>query len=192
MAPSSPPSEPKASVSIEARPPGFGAFWWRVCATHTITYFVAGVLALYVLDYEHLYSQTELSLLMRPTSSAWVAAGPGLQFIRATLFALVLWPARTLLIERSWLVLWGLFVGLAVLGTAGPAPGSFEGAVYTTLPLSRHLIGLPEVVLQTAAFSFLFVTWCRQPARWMNVASSVAVILIAMMSLFGILAALSA
>jgi len=172
--------------------PTFGSFWWRICATHTITYFVAGVLAFNLLNYEQLYSQTELRLLMRPTSSVWVAAGPGLQFIRGTLFALVLWPARAMLVEKSWLVLWGLFAGLAILGTAGPAPGSLEGVVYTTLPLSRHLIGLPEVLLQTAAFSFLFVSWCRRPARWMNVASVAAVVLIATMSLFGVLAALSA
>jgi hypothetical protein len=164
----------------------FRTFWWRACSTHVITYFVFGLLALTLLDYERLYSETELRHLMRTTNSPWVAAGPALQLVRGTLFAVVLWPLASLLVEKNWLLLWGLLVGLAVLGAAGPAPGSLEGAIFTTLPARLHLAGLPEVLLQTAAFSFLLVHWCRYPARWKTITSVVGVTLIALMSVLGV------
>jgi hypothetical protein len=126
---------------------------------------------------------------MRPTSSPWVAAGPALQLVRGTLFAMVLWPLAEALLARSWLLLWGLLVGLAIFGTAGPAPGSLEGAWFTRLPLWLHAVGLPEVLLQTAMFSLLLVGWCRRPAGWVNFASIAAVALIVLMSLLGVLLA---
>lgn len=137
-----------------------------------LTYFIAGLLAFQLADYGHLYSATELRHLMRPTSSPWVAAGPGLQVIRGTVFAILL--------------------GLAILGPAGPAPGSLEGVFFTSLPPWLHLMGLPEVVLQTAAFSFLLVHWCRKPARWKNIAAVVGIILVVLMSTFGVMSAVSA
>jgi hypothetical protein len=54
-------------------------------------------------------------------------------------------------------------VGLAIFSTAGAAPGSVEGIIYTKIPLGLQLIGLPEVLLQTLAFSLLVTTWHRHP-----------------------------
>lgn len=171
--------------------PTFPTFLWRVVSTHMITYFAVGLLAFQLLDYRHLYSETELRHLMRSTSSPWVAAGGALQLVRGALYAVVLWPLNVMLVSRSWLVLFGLFVGLAILGTAGPAPGSLEGAIFTTLPPRIHLVALPEVLLQTAAFSLCLVAWCRRPARWKNVAAIVGIVLVAAMSLLGTLAAVT-
>jgi hypothetical protein len=173
--------------------PSFPAFWWRVVATHILTYFVVGLSALVILDYRHLYSETELRHLMRPTTSPWVAAGPGLQFLRGTLFALVLWPLLQVLMNhpRGWLVLFGLCIGFAILGTAGPAPGSIEGVLFTTLPTWIHLLSLPEVVLQMAAFSILLLNWCQNPVRWKNVTAIVGVVLVLLMSFMGVLSALA-
>jgi hypothetical protein len=51
------------------------------------------------------------------------------------------------------------------LSTYGPAPGSIEGAIYTTLPLPFHMFGLPEVLGQSLAFSVCLVGWYRRPHR---------------------------
>ena len=40
------------------------------------------------------------------------------------------------------------------------------------------MIGLPEVILQTGAFSFLLVTWHRKPTRWMNVVAIIGFVLV--------------
>jgi hypothetical protein len=169
----------------------FRTFWWRVVAAHMVTYVVAGLVASTVFDYGTLYAQTELRHLMRPTTTAWVAAGPALQVIRGTLFALVLWPIADRLVAsaRGAWILYGLMLGLAVLGTAGPTPGSLEGLFFTTLPVSIHAIALPEVIVQTGAFSFLLVLWCRRPARWMNVVAVVSIVLTVIMSALGVAAA---
>lgn len=172
--------------------PPFRTFVWRVVALHMLTYFVVGLIAFTLLNYRDVYSNTDLRFLMRPTSSPWVAVGPALQVIRGLLFALVLYPfaGRFLAAGRGTFLLWGLFLGLAILGPAGPAPSSLEGVIYTKLPLSLHLLGLPEIVLQTLVFSAGLVAWCRQPARWMNVVAVVGVVIVVLLSGAGILAAI--
>lgn len=174
------------------QPLSLRTFVWRVIASHALTYATFGLLASTLLDYATLYAETDLRYLMRPTDSAMVAAGPTLQLFRGTLFALVLWPLAERIVHgaRGALLLYGLMLGLAVLGTAGPAPGSLEGMVYTHLPLRIHLIGLPEVVLQTGAFSLVLVSWYRNPARWKNIVAIAGCVLIVLMSTAGLLAAL--
>jgi hypothetical protein len=170
--------------------PSFRGFVWRVAASHVITYFLVGLIAFTVFDYRTLYAETELRHLMRSTDSAWVAAGPALQIIRGIMFGLVLWPfADRIVADRGGLRLYGLMLGLAVLGTAGPSPGSLEGMIFTTLPFGIHLVGLPEVIVQTGLFSAMLVIWCRKPARWMNVAAVVGIVLVVLMGVAGTLAA---
>jgi hypothetical protein len=156
-----------------------------------LTYFLVGLGAFFILDYRQVFETTELRYLMLPTSSPWVAAGPALQVFRGLLFAVILYPFVGNFTGRNHgvLLLWSLFVGLAILGTAGPSPGSLEGVIYTKLPLRLHLLGLPEVLLQTFLFSAGLVAWCRKPARWMNVTSAIAVGLGLLMSIAGVLAA---
>ncbi|RPJ58415.1 MAG: hypothetical protein EHM23_17660 [Acidobacteria bacterium] len=154
-----------------------------------ITYFVFGVLAYLILDYREVFETTELRYLMIPTDSPWVAVGPALQVFRGLLFAVVLYPLAAEFLRRKngSLILWGLFLGLAILGTAGPSPGSFEGFLYTKIPLGTQLLGLLEVVPQTLFFSLGLVWWCQKPARWKNVVSGVFVGFIVLMSVAGTL-----
>ncbi len=163
----------------------FGEFFWRISACHIITYMIAGIFAYTLLDYKTLFETGALASFMRPVSSPWVAAGPALQVFRGLIFAVVLYPFRRVFLEekRGWLKLWGLFVGLAILSTAGPTPGSVEGLIYTKVPLLGHLRGLPEVVLQTLAVSVLLTTWYRFPRKAWTVVMAVAVGLVYLMSL---------
>lgn len=173
--------------------PAFTTFAWRVLSLHMLTYFLVGLIAFLVFDYRQAFETTELRYLMRPTSSPWVAAGPALQVFRGLMFAVILFPLASDFLRRKngVLVLWSLFIGFAILGTAGPSPGSLEGILYTKLPISLHLMGLPEVVLQTLLFSAGLVLWCRKPARWKNVASGIGVAAVCLMSVAGYLVAQS-
>lgn len=68
----------------------------------------------------------------------------------------MLLPFRGFLGATRWgWWLWLVFLGIGILGTPAAAPGSFEGALYTRLPWWFHVIGWPEVALQTLAFSIL-------------------------------------
>ncbi|NLC53792.1 MAG: hypothetical protein GX770_07490 [Firmicutes bacterium] len=166
----------------------WGQFFWRITACHMVTYFIMGLLASTSLDYKSFFGTAILGVYMRPLASPWVAAGPALQVFRGLLFALILWPLRASFLKekRGWLKLWFLFIGLAILGTAGPAPGSLEGVVYTQLPIATHLRGLPEVVIQTLLFSVAVVFWYRKPAKVWNIIMAILVFLIVLMSLAGV------
>jgi len=167
---------------------GFGRFLTRVTACHVVTYFVAGVLAYTLLDYRGLFQSAALACYMRPLDSPWVAGGPALQVVRGLIFAGALYPFRRVFLDgpHGWLKLWGLLVGLAVLSTAGPCPGSVEGMIYTKVPVLDQLRGLPEVVLQTLAFSLLLVAWHRRPHRAWGIVLGTLVVLVVAMSAAGV------
>ena len=140
-------------------------FLTRFTLVHFVTYQIFGLLFFTFIGYHELYTRPEIALFMRPTTSIWVYAGPLFQLIRGPIMALAIFPFRKVFLheKRGWMLLWGLFIALAILSPAGPTPGSIEGIVYTVLPLQFHLIGLPEVLLQTLALSSLFCFWERRP-----------------------------
>ena len=166
----------------------FRQFVGRVTSSHLVTYFVAGMLAYSLFDYRALFQTEVFSCLMRPTSSRWVAAGPALQVFRGLIFALALYPFRSVFLSgrHGWLKLWGLLTGLAIFSTAGAAPGSVEGMIYTKIPIGYHLLGLPEVLLQTLAFSLLLNAWHRHPHRAWAVVMGGLMLLGILMSVAGV------
>jgi hypothetical protein len=168
---------------------GFGRFFARVAACHMATYFLAGIGALVFLDYAALFRSEALACFMKPVDSPGVALGPGLQWIRGLVFAAALYPFRETFLQpsRGWLKLWGLLLGLAVFSTAGPAPGSIEGLIYTKVPILDQLRGLPEAVSQTLAFSWLLVAWHRRPHRAWGIVLYGLAALVILMSVAGAL-----
>jgi len=162
---------------------GFFKFFWRITATHMITYFAMGLVALVVLDYKGSFETPPLSYLMKPVDSPWVAAGPMLQVIRGLVFATALWSFRHSFLEGNygWLKLWGLLVGLAVLSTAGPTPGSIEGMIYTKIPVADQVSGYIEVLPQTLLMSLGVYYWYKRPGKIWTVLSIVFVSLIVLM-----------
>lgn len=152
-------------MAKEGTSSSFWGFLGRVVVAQVVTYFFMGVVA--VLAGIHIYAHYGanpdplFTALQRPMESPWVMAGPLFQVLRAAIFALALYSFRSVFLESKWGVikLWGLFLALAIFAPAGEAPGSIEGVVYTNLPALFHLIYLPEIVIQTLAFSWLLVTW---------------------------------
>jgi hypothetical protein len=143
----------------------------KTVVVHTVTYFIAGVLAYTLNDYKTAYAKPPLSYVMRPTTDTLVIAGPLFQPIRGVIFALAFHPLRAILFGqwRGWLVLWWLLLALGVLSTFGPAFGSVEGLIYTTLSPRSQIVGLWEVVLQSFLLSFILYHWVRGPRRrWLD------------------------
>lgn len=167
-------------------------FIWRVISLHTIAYFIAGIFALFFLDYTRQFSTGILAILMKPTDSVAVALGPGLQIIRGVILAVVLYPFRDkfLSVKKGWLKLAVLIFGLSYLLTIGPVAGSFEGYIYTNFDVQTHLLGIPESLLYTFIFSSLLFLWYKKPKKVWNVLSIISVILILLMSFAGVLSSL--
>jgi hypothetical protein len=151
--------------------PTFAEVMVKTIVTHTITYFVMGLLASTIFDYARLYADTSLNLFMRQVSEPLVMAGPLFQPIRGALFGIVFFLLRDTLLERKngWLVMWIVLVVVGIINTFGPTPGSLEGMIYTVLPLWIHLTGLPEVVLQALLLSVGVFYWVNhREKKWLN------------------------
>ena len=142
-------------------------FVWRICSAHVIAYFTAGVFALLFLDYRTHFSSESLALLMRPVSG----------FLYG----------KNGFLKLAWLVL-----GLSFISTIGPTPGSFDGYIYTILPVQYHLGGIPEAVLYTALFAGILAFWHKSGKRYVTTLSIVLVAVIVLFSVMGFLGAAQA
>lgn len=142
----------------------FFNFALKVIVAHMATYFIFGIIMSNVFDYGEIFQREIIRDYMIPMDEHNIVLGPFLQPIRGLIFAIGLWPLRNFLIEkkRGWLTLWGLLVTIGILSTPAASPGSIEGMLYSKLPMWYHLMGYPEIVLQTMVFSIWLVWWERQ------------------------------
>ncbi len=142
----------------------FLGFALRVIIAHMLTYFIFGMIMSNVFDYGEIFKREIIRDYMLSIDEHNVLAGPFLQPVRGLIFAIGLWPLHDFLLEkkRGWLILWGLLVTIGILSTPAASPGSVEGMLYSKLPMWYHLIGYPEIMLQTLVFSIWLVWWERQ------------------------------
>jgi len=143
----------------------------KTAVTHTVTYFIAGVLAFTIFDYPHLFAQTELRYIMRPTSHPLVRLGLLFQPLRGVIFGIAFVILRDSFFANSngWLLMWIVLICLSVLSSFGPTTTSVEGMLFTRLPFRIHLIGLPEVLLQSFLLSFVVYHWVNSPEKhWIS------------------------
>lgn len=168
--------------------------FWEICIksviAHTLTYFIAGILALLLFDYVEQFADPDFAFPMRLVSDPVVYAGPLFQPIRGLLFGIVFYLLRSVIFRPrdGWLILWAVLVILGILNTFGPSPGSIEGMVYTTPSVWWHIRGLPETLFQTFLLSLLLWYWVRNPhKRWLSWALGISFVLVLAMSVLGVL-----
>ncbi|MBN1994732.1 MAG: hypothetical protein JW953_18690 [Anaerolineae bacterium] len=151
--------------------PTFWGITLKTIITHTITYFLMGILAFFFFDYSTQYAETSLNLLMRQTTEPVVMAGPLFQPIRGFLFGIAFYLLREVLFGKKygWLTTWVVLVIIGILSPFGPAPGSIEGMIFTVLPLSSHLMGQLEIYLQSFLLSVIVFYWVNHPEKkWLT------------------------
>lgn len=165
----------------------------KTTLTHTVTYFLMGLAALFLLGYADKYADPAVAIFMRQTDHPLVAAGPLLQVIRGALFGVVIYLLRDLALERKrgWLTLWAVLAIVGVISPFGAAPASIEGMIYTTLPLWFHLNGLPEILLQSLLLAVVATWWINHPQnRWLGWLMGIAFVIILLLGVAGVLAGL--
>ena len=72
----------------------------KAIVTHTLTYFIVGLVALNIFDYATQFAQADVRTFMRQTNDPILALGPALQPIRGILFALAFYPLREILFMK--------------------------------------------------------------------------------------------
>jgi hypothetical protein len=145
----------------------FLTFALKVIVVHTVTYFIFGIIMSNLFHYGDVFKMQIIRDYMLPIDEHNVILGPFLQPIRGLIFAIGLWPIRGLLLEKKHggLILWGLLVTIGILSTPSAAPSSIEGMLYSKLPMWYHLMGFPEITLQTLIFSIWLIWWERRAVR---------------------------
>ncbi|MCE7982617.1 MAG: hypothetical protein DYG89_15640 [Caldilinea sp. CFX5] len=165
----------------------------KTAITHSVTYFLVGLLAFTFFDYAGKYADPTIATLMRQTNDPIVASGPLFQIVRGLLFGLAFYPLREIIFARKqgWLILWFVLVVVGILSPFGPAPSSIEGMIYTILPMWFHIIGLPEVVIQAFLLALLSYYWINHPEKkWLTWLFGVAFALMFLLATLGVLAGL--
>jgi hypothetical protein len=171
----------------------FAVISLKTTIVHTVSYSVTGLLALYFLDYSAKFADPTVANMFRPTDHPLVAAGPLFQVLRGFLFGIVFYLLRETVFPRKngWLLLWLVLVIVGIISPFGAAPSSIEGMVYTVLPTWFHVVGLPEVLVQSGLLAFLTQYWVNHPEKkWLGWVFGIAFTLTILMSGLGILAAL--
>jgi len=163
----------------------------KTMISHTLTYFLVGILAFVALDYSVRFSDPSVTAYSRPTSDPLVMAGPLFQPIRGFLFGVVFFLLRDSIFRRprGWLSLWATLVVIGIIGQFIGGPGSIEGLVYTRIPVWFQLTLLPEVFLQTLLLSALLFYWIHHPKKWLNWVLGVLFLLILIFPALGLMAA---
>lgn len=165
-------------------------FIFRITVAHTVAYFLAGIFAVVFMNYKEHYASDSLGLLMLPVDSPMVALGPGLNVLRGIILGFILLPVRNLILgDRGFLKLAILSLGLSFISTIGPTPGSFEGYIYTRLPVQYHLLGIPETLIYVALFTGIPWLWYKSEKKYFNLIAILLVLIILFMSIAGFLKA---
>lgn len=174
---------------MENAQPRFLTLAAKTVVSHTLTYFVMGVLAFHFLHYADFINNPNSGI--RPTTSPFVILGAALQIVRGVLFATVFYPLREILFGRrnGWLLMAWILIGVGILGTFAAPPGSLEGFIYTTVPPVMQMRGYLEIVPQALLLSALLFYWVGHPGKaWLNWLLGVAYAICALLPALGLLA----
>ena len=163
----------------------------KTAIVHTVTYFVAGALAYMMFDYKALWDEPVFNVYMRRLDDPMLMAGPLFQPIRGILFGVVFYLLRREYFEREygWFTMWVVMVVIGMFCTFGPSPGSIEGLIYSTVPLSLQFGGGSiETFAQALSLSVVVFYWVRQPDKpWLTWVMTVAFLTVLAFSAVGLM-----
>jgi len=163
-------------------------YFWQITYAHVIAYFIAGFFAVLVMNYRDLYMTEAISSFMHPVDTPIVALGPVLQIFRGVILALVLLPLRKIFFEEKYgfIKLGVLVIGLSLISTIGPTVGSFDGYIYTKIPVVYQIMGYPEAIIYVSLFvGILFLSKKYEHKKIITVLSIIFVSLISLMGIAG-------
>ena len=168
---------------------GLIKYFWQVTYAHTISYFIAVIIAMAFFDYQGWWSSEYISAFYRDIDSPIVALGGGfLQIFRGIIVALILLPLRKTFFEEKFglLKLALIIFGFSIVSTYAAAITSIEGLIYLKVPLIYHIKGIPEGLIWLFLFiGILFISIKYSHKKIVTVLSIIIVALIALVTLVG-------
>jgi len=145
--------------------PSFRSILYRTIISHSVTYFVTGVVASIFLGYATRMIRPDVAPIIRKLTDPILIASPLFQPFRAALLAIVFYLFRDVLFgnRKVWLIMWCLLVVLGILTPFSAGWGGIEGMIFFNIPLWDHVVGWPEVFAQTLALSVILTYWVDHP-----------------------------
>ena len=139
-------------------------FIGRFAVTHTVVYFIAGMIFAVLTNYRELFAAPEYAY-MRPFEHPLVILGPLLNLFRGALLALAFLPFRKVIVgsKRGWVYLFGALWILMHVGADATDPGKIEAFIYGDYAAAIHFATWPESIFSSLAFAWIFHTWERNP-----------------------------
>ena len=143
-------------------------YFMRYITVHVLIYILVGIIFMNLMGYEEAFKPNEQFSNFRKLDSPIVRAVIPLQMIRGFLVALILYPFRSIIMKSrwGWLMLFGILFGGTTVINLSASPGTIEGFIYTTTSLKDHLIGMPEVIIQSLGISCVFWLWERKRGQY--------------------------
>jgi hypothetical protein len=173
---------------------GLVKYFWQITYAHTISYFIAGVIAMTIFNYREWWSSEYISAFYRDIDSPIMALGGGvLQIFRGFIVALILLPLRKTFFEEKYglLKLALIVFGFSIVSTYGAVITSFEGLIYLKVPLIYHIKGIPEGLIWLSLFiGILFISIKYSHKKVVTILPIIIVALIVLMSIVGYLDAM--
>ena len=152
-------------TALNTSQPSFWSILYRTIITHSVTYFLIGILASIFLGYSERMLRPDIAPIIRQITDPILIVSPWIQPIRALLLAIVFYLLKEVLFnpKNGWLVMWIMLVVVGVLSPFGASWGSIEGMIFFSLPIVDHIVGWPEVFLQTLLLSTILTYWVNHP-----------------------------
>jgi hypothetical protein len=173
---------------------GLVKYFWQITSAHTISYFIAGVIGMTIINYQEWWSSEYMSAFYRDIESPIVALGGGfLQIFRGIIIALILLPLRKTFFEEKYglLKLALIVFGFSIVSTYGAVITSFEGLIYLKVPFIYHIRGIPEGLIWLSLFiGILFISIKYSHKKIVTVLSIIIVALISLITIIGFFGAM--
>ena len=158
-------ANPVRKLEMNNSQPSFWSILYRTMISHTVTYFVTGVVASILLGYATRMIRPDVAPIIRKITDPILIASPLFQPIRAVLLAIVFYLLRDVLFSnrKGWLIMWCMLVVIGILTPFSASWGGIEGMIFFNLPLWDHIAGWPEVFTQTLLLSVILTYWVDHP-----------------------------
>lgn len=158
-------ASPISKIGMNSPQPSFWSILYRTMMTHTVTYFVTGIVASILLGYATRMVRPDVEPIIRKMTDPVLMASPLFQPLRAALLAIVFYLLRDVLFNnrKGWLIMWCTLVVIGILTPFSASWGGIEGMIFFNLPLWDHIVGWPEVFSQTLFLSVILTYWVDHP-----------------------------
>ena len=179
-------------IEVNNPQPSFWSILYQTIISHTVTYFTTDIVVSILFGYATRMIRPDVAPIIRKITDPILMAGPLFQPFRAALLAIVFYLLRDVLFSnrKGWLIMWCMLVVIGILTPFSASWGGIEGMIFFNLPIWDHIVGWPEVFVQTLLLSVILTYWVEHPkSKYLHAILLVGFILTILLPIIALLTA---